>query len=288
MSLSLSDSRYGRSGVRLLKLARRGDRHEVRDLTVDVALMGDFAATYREGDNRAILPTDSIENAIYALARDHADGEVETFALALATHFLEQAPEESKIHEVGIRVQERPWTRIETGGRPHDSAFARGGAERRVAMVTRERSGEPVVEAGIEGLLLMKTRGAGFSGYRRDRYTTLPETEDRILCAELNAHWRYGWAGLPYAVHWRQVRQVLFETFAEHDSRSVQHTLYAMAQAVLEQVPAVLEVRLRLPSQPPRQVDLKPFGMENTGEVFLPAEEQRGVMEAVVRREVLG
>lgn len=254
---------------------------------MDVSLAGDFGATHREGDNRAILPTDSMENAIYGLARDHADGEIESFALELAAYFLGGDPERTRVGEVMVRVEERPWTRIETGGRPHDSAFARGGAERRVAMVRATRSGEMVVEAGIEGLLLMKTRGAGFSGYRRDRYTTLPETDERILCAELNAHWRYGWTGIPYAAHWRQVRQVLFDTFAEHDSRSVQHTLYAMAQAVLEQVPPVVEVRLRLPSQPPRPVDLTPFGMENTGEVFLPTEDQRGVMEAIVRRDVL-
>ncbi len=88
-------------------------------------------------------------------------------------------------------------------------------------------------------------------------------------------------------MHFRQVRQLLLDSFAEHDSRSVQHTLYAMARVALEQVPPLVEVRLRMPSQPPRAVDLSPFGMENTGEVFVPADEPRGVMEAVVRRDDL-
>ena len=286
MSLSLSDSRYGRSGIRLLKLNRRGDRHDVRDLTVDVALEGDFAATHTEGDNRAILPTDSMQNAVYALARDHAGGEIEEFALELVRHFLADVQHAVRAR---VRVAQRPWGRIETGGRPHDFAFARGGAERRIATAEGGRDGRaPLVEAGIEGLLLMKTRGAGFAGYLKDRYTTLPETDDRILCAELNAVWRYGWPELPYAAHYRQVRQVILDTFAAHDSRSVQHTLFEMARAALEQVPPLIEVRLRLPSQPPRPVDLRPFGMENTGEVFLPSEEPRGLMEAVVRRDDLG
>ncbi len=285
MSLSLSDSRYGRSGVRLLKLNRRGDRHEVRDLTVDVAFEGDFDASLREGDNRAILPTDSMQNAVLALARDHAAGEIEEFALELARHFLEQVETLSRVR---VRVTEQAWQRIESHGRPHDHAFARGGTDRRIAHVEQSRNERAsLVEAGIEGLALMKTRHAGFAGYLRDRFTTLPETEERILAAELNAHWRYGWAEIPYAVHYRQVRQVLLDTFAAHDSRSVQHTLYAMARAALEQVPPVVEVRLRLPSQPPRPVDLTPFGMENTGEVFVPSEEPHGVMEAVVRRDDL-
>jgi len=286
MSLSLSDSRYGRSGIRLLKLNRRGDRHEMRDLTVDVALEGDFGASHREGDNRAILPTDSMENAVYALARDHAGGEIETFALELTRHFLAEG---EQIARVRVRVAEHPWTRIETGGRPQNHAFARGATDRRIAMAERSRADRtPLVEAGIEGLQVMKTRGAGFSGYLKDRYTTLPESDERILSAELNAMWRYGWPEIPYAAHYRQVRQVILDTFAEHDSRSVQHTLYAMARAALEQVPPLVEVHLRLPSQPPRPVDLTPFGMENTGEVYRPAEEPHGVMEAVVRRDDLG
>lgn len=285
MSLSLSDSRYGRSGIRLLKLSRRGDRHEVHDLIVDVALEGDFLATYEEGDNRGILPTDSMQNAVLALSRDHADGEVEEFALELARHFLEGS---ESVKRVRVRVAQRPWSRIATGGRPHGHAFTRDDGERRVALVERSRDGRPAtVEAGLENLHVMKTRGAGFAGYQRDRYTTLTESDERILFGELNAYWRYGWPEVPYAVHYRQVRQLILDAFAEHDSRSVQHTLYAMARAALEQVPPLVEVRLRMPSQPPFAVDLSPFGMENTGEVFLPSDAPRGVVEAVVRRDDL-
>lgn len=285
MSLSLSDSRYGGSGIRLLKLSRRGDRHEVHDLVVDVALEGEYGATHREGDNREILPTDSMENAVLALARDHAGGEIEEFGLELTRHFLEGS---EQVRRVRVRIRQRPWERIALGGRPHGHAFTRDDGERRVALV--ERSVEdraPIVEAGIENLHVMKTRGAAFTGYRRDRYTTMEESGERILLAELNAYWRYGWPEVPYAVHFRQVRQLILETFAEHDSRSVQHTLYAMARAALEQVPPLIEVRLRMPSKPPVPVDLSPFGMENTGEVFRPSDEPRGMMEAVVRRDDL-
>lgn len=286
MSLSLTDSRYGRSGIRLLKLTRRGDRHEVHDLTVDIELRGDFGATHREGDNRAILAADSMQNAVFALARDHGGGEIEEFALELSRHFLEDVAGAAGVR---VRVSQQAWARLETSGRPHGHAFARGGPERRVTVVERERGARALwVEAGIEGLTLMKTRGAAFTGYQKDRYTTLPETDERILAAELNAVWRYGWPDIPYAVHFRQVRQIILDTFAEHDSRSAQHTLYAMATAALEQVPPVSEVRLRLPVLAPRPVDLTPFSMENTGEVYLPVGETQGLVEAVVRRDALG
>lgn len=285
MSLGLFDSRYGRSGVRLMKLTRRGDRHEVKELTVDVAFEGDFRASHTEGDNRNILPTDSMQNAVYALARDHAAGEIEAFALHLTRHFLEAHPQ---IAGASVHITEHPWNRIEIGGRPVGHAFARGGSERRTTTVTRARGeDDPTVLAGIEGLLLLRTRGAGFTGYRKDRYTTLEEKDERILAAELNAQWRYGWGEVPWGLHWRQVRQEILSLFAEHESRSVQHTLFAMGRTILELCPPILEIRLRLPSRPPRAVDLSPFGMENTDEVFVPTDEPQGLMEAVVRRNEL-
>jgi urate oxidase len=286
LSLGLFDSRYGRSGVRLLKLTRRVDRHEVKDLTVGVAFEGDFRASHTEGDNRNILPTDSMQNAVYALARDHASGEIEAFALHLTRHFLDAHPHVSSAR---VDITEHPWTRIEIAGRPAGHAFARAGVERRTATVSRTRGeDDPTVLAGIEGLLLLRTRGAGFSGYRRDRYTTLEETDERILAAELNAEWRYGWGEVPWGLHWRQVRQEILSLFAEHESRSVLHTLYAMGRSILELCPPILEIRLRLPSRPPRPVDLSPFGMENTDEVFVPTEEAQSLVEAVVRRDELG
>lgn len=281
MSLTLSDDRYGAAGIRVLRVLRRGDRHEVRDLEVDIALEGDFRATHLTGDNRAILPADSMKNAVYALAGRHGGGEVEEFALALTHHFvLEHDP----VTAATVTVREHRWARISISGRPHDHAFSRGGDERRVARV--RRTGEAVVvEAGIEALPLLKTKQAGFRGFLHDRYTTLPETGDRLLATVLESNWRYGWPEVPFGLHWQQVRQVILGTFAEHDSRSVQHTLYAMAQAALEQCPPIAEIRFRLAHRRHEPADLSAFGIENDNEVFVLAAEGEGVIEAVVKRE---
>jgi urate oxidase len=281
MTLSLGPNRYGESGVRLVRLLRRGDRDELRDLTVDITLEGDFVATHLTGDNRKIVPADTMKNTVYALASRHGSGDIEDFALALTHHFI---LEHDQITQVSVLVRERLWSRIAISGRPHDHAFSRSGDEKRVTRVRRTRA-EVSIESGIEDLLVLKTRGAGFEGYVRDRYTTLPESGDRMLATVLNARWRYGWAEVPFTLHWQQVRQVVLGTFAEHDSRSMQHTLYAMAQAALEQCPPITEIRFRMPHRPHLLVDLSPFGLSNDNEVFIASDRPFAMIEATVRRE---
>jgi urate oxidase len=282
MTVRLGEHRYGEFDIHILKLTRRGDRHELRDLTVDVSFEGDFAASHTDGDNARILPTHTMRNTVYALARDHAAGDIEKFALAVSHHFVEQnaAP-----LTVSVDVTEEPWSRVAIGGRPHESSFARTGGERRTTHVRRTAS-DLVVEAGIQGLRLVKTRHATFEGFIRDRFTTLPESADRILVTELTARWRYGWSEVPFRTQWQQVRQTLVEAFAEHDSRSLQNTLYAMTHAVLEQCPPVSEIRVRMAAFHPHLVDLAPFSMENT-EVYVPGVAPHAEVEAVVRRDEL-
>ena len=280
MTLRLSHNRYGEAGVRLLRLIHRGDRHEIRDLAVDVALEGDFRATHLTGDNRDIVQAQSMKNAVYALAGRHAGGELEEFALALTHHFM---LEHEQVAEATVTVKEHRWGRIAIGGRPRDQAFSRTGEEKRVARVRRTRDAA-AVEAGIEDLPVMNTRQTEFEGHRPDPYAD-PEPPDRLLAAVLNARWRYGWGEVPFGLHWQQVRQVILDTFAEHDGRSMQHTLYAMAQAALEQCPPITEIRFRLPHRRHLLADLTPFGLRNENEVFVVTEEPYGVVEATVRRE---
>ena len=278
----LSDNAYGKSGIRLVKVARRGDRHDLRDLEVAVRLSGAFEAAHREGDNSAILPTDTMKNTVYALAKDHPIDAIESFASVLAAHFLEHAPAADRVE---IEIAERPWSRLPVGALSHPHAFSRDGEERRTARIAWER-GDPAprIESGLDRLRVLKSARSSFSGFLRDAYTTLKDADDRILATEVTAWWRYRSAEVPFAAARQSVRRLLLETFAEHASASVQHTAHAMGEAVLSEVPDVEEVRLRLPNKHHLLVDLAPFGLENRNEIFVATEEPYGVIEATLRR----
>ncbi|HJU64293.1 MAG TPA: urate oxidase, partial [Gemmatimonadaceae bacterium] len=182
-----------------------------------------------------------------------------------------------------VEIEAHGWSRLTHEGRPHPHAFVRDSSERRVVVVHGSGAGL-TVEAGIEGLVVLKTSRSGFTGYPRDRYTTLPETTDRLLATSVSTRWRYGGSDLDFDACWRSTREAMLRRFAEHDSRSVQHTLYAMAEAALDACPAIIEIRMTMPNKHHLLVDLLPFGLENDNAIFVPTDEPHGLIEAVVTR----
>lgn len=285
--MRLGDNRYGKSGIRLVRVTRDGQRHTFTDLTVDVWLQGDFEAAHVAGENRNVLPTDTMRGTVYAFARQHPVDAIEDFGLRLARHFVETVP---AVASARIRLSEAPWERIQVDGQPHDHAFVGAGDERRTATVTvADATAGPGTDAhvvaGIDGLLLLKTTRSGFSGFATDRYTTLPETDDRILATAAQVTWRYTTPALDWGACASGVRRTLLETFATHDSRSLQHTLYAMGQAVLGGRPEIAEIRMSMPNKHHLVVDLSPYGLDNPNEVFVATDRPYGVIEAAVVRE---
>src|SRR3954467_14557445 len=90
-----------------------------------------------------------------------------------------------------ISVSEQPWSRLSAGGQPHPHAFVQAGAEHWTAVVTRDASGAAIV-AGLANLVVLKTTDSAFTGFPRDKFTTLPETDDRIMATSITAAWTYG------------------------------------------------------------------------------------------------
>ncbi|MEJ7811475.1 MAG: factor-independent urate hydroxylase [Gemmatimonadaceae bacterium] len=284
MPVTLVRDNYGKERVRLVKVTRHHDRHDIRDITVGIRFEGDYAAVHSAGDNSTVLPTDTMKNTVYALAHAHPLDEIERFGATLARHFLGATTHVSRAR---VEIAEHAWSRMIVGGRPHDHAFTRGGDARRVARVTGMRDGPGerlTVESGIRDLVVLKTSGSAFEGYLKDRYTTLRETSDRIFATAVSAIWRYVEEDVAYNTQWHGVRQLILETFADHDSRSVQHTLHAIGDAVLEQCPEIAEIALSLPNKHHLLADLSPFGLENANEIFIPTDEPYGLIEAVVAR----
>ena len=279
MPVTLTDNNYGKQAVRLVTVRRGPDRHELKDVTVAIRFEGDFAAAYADGDNRGVFPTDTMKNTVYALAAEHPFDDVEDFGLAFTDHFLQASPRAATVR---MDLTEHLWEPIEAGGSPHPHAFRRAGSEQRTASVTRSREGATVL-AGIADLVVMKTAKSAFEGFPRDRYTTLKETSDRLLATAVQAIWTYTKTEVAFGTLWREVRRLLLETFAHHDSRSVQHTLYAMGEAVLE-ISEIEEIHLSMPNKHHIPVDLTPFGLENRNEIFVATAEPYGLIEGTMRR----
>jgi urate oxidase len=276
----LAFNRYGKSRIRLVKVRRSREPHELVDLTIDVQLEGAFESVYVDGDNRSCLATDTMKNTVYALARQDAVAHVEAFGLRLADHFAAQPA----VSGVTISASEQPWDRVSAGGHPHPHAFVQRGAEQWTAVVSRS-GGVSTVRSGLTNLVVLKTTDSAFAGFPRDDYTTLPDTTDRILATSITASWIYS-AGFDDFGARERIRTALVETFAAHDSQSVQHTLYAMADAALAGCAGVREMTLTLPNRHHLLVDLKPFGLDNPNEIFVATDQPFGLIEATVRRSL--
>ena len=277
--IELVANRYGKASIRLVRVVREPGRHRLRDLTVAVALEGDFDAAHTDGDNTNVIATDTMKNTAYVFAQEHLDGSIEDYGRALALHFLERP----QVDIATVNVREHQWNPIEVAGAPAPDAFIRTAEGTRVATVTAMR-GSISVEAGVEDLIVMKTGRSAFSGFERDRYTTLPETEDRLMATKVTAIWRYGSPDVDGDATFAAVRSTLLETFADHDSASVQESTWIMGRAILADHDAVEEVRLILPNLHHLSVDLTRLGVTDDGDVFMPTTEPHGLIEATVRR----
>lgn len=269
--MSLAWNRYGKARIRLVKVRRGRELHELVDLTIDVQLEGAFDAVY-EGDNERCLATDTMKNTVYALARRDPIEHVETFAARLAEHFVEKP----HVARAQISAWEHRWQPVA----PH--AFIQPGAEEWTAVVVRDAGGLQTT-SGLTNLVVLKTTDSAFSGFPRDEYTTLKETGDRILATSVTASWRYRSGARDFGARER-IRQVLIDTFAAHTSASVQHTLKAMAEAALAACGDVTEITLTLPNRHHLLVDLEPFGLDNPNEIFVATDQPYGLIEATVKR----
>ena len=281
--MKLVSQNYGKQRVKVLKVTRTTPRHEVKELEVGVRLEGDFASSYTSGDNSKVVATDTMKNTVQALAHQHLGPQTEAFALLLAKHFLDNHPQVSR---VTIDTSERRWSRMGPEGQPHTHAFI-GEEGRPTVRVVAARGAAPEVDSGLCDLLIMKSTGSGFAGYPRDAYTTLPETQDRILATAMRATWR--WSAAPAAGFDcneanAAVLAAMLRVFAANFSPSVQTTLFEMAGAAFADCPQISRVSLALPNKHYLPVNLKPFGLENPNVSFLPTDEPHGQIEATIDR----
>jgi len=276
----LQHNAYGKSRVRLSKVTRLKDRHDLKEICINIQLEGEFDSAYTRGDNSQVVATDSMKNTVYALAADHPLTDIESFGKSLANHFLGTY---KQVTECSVDLYEELWQRIAVNGKPHPYAFFGAGDEKHKAAVRATRQAV-VVESAVEGLKLVKTTDSEFWGFIRDQYTTLPEVKDRIFGTSVSARWLYRKENPDFQACYEAVRKVILKVFATHRSLGVQHTMHEIGQAALADCNELSEIRITMPNEHRIPFNLQPFGLENRNEIFVTTDEPYGLISATIKR----
>ncbi len=265
----------------MLRIMRRGDRHDPKELTVSFRFEGDFAAAFREGRADGLPPGEPLRNIVHRTARDQGAGEIEEFGIALCDQVLRAHP---AITRTRVEITEKSWTRLDAGGRPQGQTFMAGTPEVKTAAISSNGKQVAVV-SGVDGLSLMRT--AGFAPPASGPVTEDGTTDglQRLLVGELTARWTYSLPDVTFRPFRQGVRSAILESFAWHASRSVQHTLYAIADVVLATYAEISDISLALHERPYRPADLFRSGMENPDDLFVALDEPLGTVEITVERD---
>lgn len=282
----LNENHYGKSSVRVMRVTRHASgQHDVHEWSVGIYLTGDFTTVFTAGDNTGITATDTMKNSVYTVARTSTAATMEEFALELAAFFTRRNP---RLTSARITIEEKMWIHLKAsspeGMKQHGSAFIQRGPDVATTSVVSTPGHTPTVTSGIHGLVILKTANSGFSGFDRDELTTLPYTDDRLLGTEATIEWPYATPPADYAEARKRIMDTLLSTFAHHASLSVQHTLFAMAEAALAAAPEVEEMTLTMPNRHNIPVNLAPFGQDNPNTIFIPTDEPHGHIHARIRR----
>ena len=280
--IALGQNRYGKSRVRLVKVKRHPGYHELHDWTVELLLEGDFESCFVNGDNSKILPTDTMKNTVYSLARSSTAECMEEFGKELAAFLLQRNPQVSVAR---ASISEKNWEHLSTHESPHPTTFVQSSGECQTAEVIANRNDAPAVRSGFDNLVILKTAGSEFVGFIKDPLTTLPESTDRLFGTAVKARWNYLSPTVPFTTLRSKIRGTLLEVFAAHKSKSVQHTLYAMGEKVLADIREIADIELTMPNKHCLLVDLSRFGQDNPNELFSPIDEPHGYIEAHIRRQ---
>lgn len=276
----LGENRYGKSRVRLSRITRLADRHAFHEWIVHVLLYGDFRSSFTEADNNRILPTDTMKNTVYHVARGSHAETIEAFAMELGDYLLDRNPQVAK---VSVRIEEKAWQRMIVDGAPEAATFRLGGPELQTVDAVRTRGGTWQLSSGVDGLTILKTTRSAFTGYIQDKLTTLKPATDRILGTRATVQWEYTGTA-DYAEARARIVAALLRTFASHHSQSVQHTLFDMGKAALETAPEITRIHLSLPNLHHLLADLSRFGQDNPNHIFVPIDEPHGTIEATIER----
>jgi urate oxidase len=205
-----------------------------------IDVFGDnFLPSYTEGDNRDVVATDTMKNFVYAMTLEYPGATTEGLAAFLARRFLDTY---RHVRRVRVRIDELAFRDLS------DKLLAAAPGDHGVTTVDIRREGVADVECARLDLRLIKLTGSAFADFQRDRFTTLPEVQDRPLHIYLDVRWRYLDPEAPLTgeaaglVPSEQVRDLVAHTFDHFVSMSIQHLVHEMGERLLARFPALSEV----------------------------------------------
>jgi urate oxidase len=278
--MNLKYHRYGKAKVGVLKNLKRDGLHTIKELDVQVLLAGDFESSYSSGDNHLVVATDTMKNTVNVLAFEKLEEQTELFALSLSQHFLEKYPH---VSTVTIETSERIWKRLRADSQPSPTNFLAPQKFTPICEVHATRT-QTRLTSGIRDLIIMKTAGSAFAEFHRDEFTTLPETQDRIMATSMAGRWTFAATPADYNKTNTDILDAMLDCFVTNDSPSAQKTMYDMGIAALNRCPDISEVNLVMPNLHCLLIDLKPFGRMNPNTLFVPTDAPHGLIEATIQR----
>jgi urate oxidase len=278
--MTLIKSTYGKDSVRVMRVHRAGSRHEVRELTLQVMLTGDFGRVYTHADNASAIATDSIKNIVNIVARENLALDTEPFCVAVAQRFLQRY---AQVDSVTVDGLETKWVRLAFEGKPHDHSFVLDNNGKNSAKAHATRT-DMSIASGVSGFTFMKSTASGWDRFVQDEFSTLAETRDRTCATSMDASWRWQSAPANYPAANAKIIETMLKVFATTYSESVQDSLYRMGTAALEAVPELIDITMACPNKHYLLINLGPFKMDNNNQVFLPTDEPHGQIECTVGR----
>eukprot|EP00605_Chrysophyceae_sp_TOSAG23-4_P002862 GSChrysophyteH1.ASY1.ANO1.3152.1 assembled CDS len=303
---------HGKGRVRMVKVVRKPNGfEEVMQITVQILLEGDIMGdVFRTGDNGPVVATDTCKNTVYCLGKMHDFTSIEEFGVIICKHFLNQYPE--MVNRISVEIIKDRWERISNKDskgyiKPHKHVFRRFGPNRPFVHVQGEkryRSNDPIkitMQGGFSGLEIMKTTQSGFTGFYRDRFTSLPEVKDRLVGTSVKATWEYSqgtitnpaFTGNDYLNVHKAIEEACVDEFAGPAdtgvySNSVQQTLFDMGKAALLRANGAIDnITLDMPNIHNLAFDLTKYGFAKdkpgvSPTIFYPIDEPHGMIRATV------
>ena len=163
--MPLIRNKYGKGRVRVMRIHRDGDRHEVSQLNVKAMIEGDFARAYTHADNSTSVSTDTIKNVVNVVARENTGLSTEEFCQVLAKKYLDSYPQ---VASVAVTAHETKWSRLSFGGKPHPHSFVLDSNGKPFVEVDRDAAAASTLASGIDGFTFMKSTQSGWENYVKD------------------------------------------------------------------------------------------------------------------------